>query len=94
MSSLMMDPRGGAATAQRTLAPRVGTLRGATIGLLGNAKRNSDVVLAEIGTILVRNYGAKEAIFRSKPNPSYLASTELVDELAASCDVVIAGVGD
>lgn len=94
MSSRILNPRGKSAAQQHSLAPRSGTLEGATVGLLDSTKHNSDVLLAEIGKLLVERYGAKELISRRKPHFGMPAPAELVEELAGQCDVVVTGVGD
>lgn len=93
MSSIL-DPTGRSTSERRTLAPRSGTLKGATVGLLSSSKRNSDILLTEIGTLLVDRYGAKEVMVRTKPTFSMPAPGVLVDEMAARCHVIVTGVGD
>lgn len=90
----LVDPTGLSSAERRTMAPRKGNLKGATVGLMSSSKRNSDILLAEIGAILIERYGAKELIVRTKPSFAVPAPVELLDELAAKCDVVVTGVGD
>jgi hypothetical protein len=91
---MIIDPTSRRAAEPGTLAPRKGTLEGATIGLLNSTKRNSDILLHAIGMELKEMYGVKEVIEVSKPTFSLPAPPKLVDELVEECDVVITGVGD
>ena len=75
-------------------APRPDTLRGKKIGLVENTKHNSDTLLLKIGKILEEEYGAQGVLLRRKRNSGVPAHEEILAELKAECDVVIAGVGD
>lgn len=90
----LIDPTGQSSAARLTMAPRKGSLKGATVGLMSSSKRNSDILLAEIGALLVERHGVAELVERTKPSFAVPAPPELVDELAAKCDVVVTGVGD
>jgi hypothetical protein len=94
----ILDPT-GTTTADREQPPpprarRRGDLQGATVGLLVNTKQNAAPFLDEIGRLLVDRYGAKQAIARTKVNFAAPAPEALVKEMAASCDVIITGIGD
>jgi hypothetical protein len=95
----ILDPTGGgrpAAAAAAGLEPadRPADLRGATIGLLENTKHNAALLLDEIGALLVSQHGADRVVRRTKTVFALPVPDELRDELAASCDVVVVGVGD
>jgi hypothetical protein len=75
-------------------APRPISLAGLRIGLVDNSKFNSDQLLLRIAGLLERDYGAKTHIMRRKRSAGVPPSQEIVDEFKASCDVVVAGVGD
>jgi hypothetical protein len=62
--------------------------------LVENTKFNSDKLLLKIAAILEQEYGAQSHIIRSKHNSSVPAHAEIIREFTASCDVVVAGVGD
>ena len=76
-----------------TLSPRPDSLRGCRIGLVDNTKFNSDKLLTKIAAILEQEYSAKSHILRRKRRSS-VPDEEILNEFAATCDVVIAGVGD
>jgi hypothetical protein len=64
------------------------------LGLLGNSKLNADNVLNAVGDLLNERYRIVSTVHRTKPSFSHPAPPEIVEDLAANCDVVIAGVGD
>ena len=58
----LLDPTGfDEQAADTTLAPRPGSLRGLTIGLLDNTKPNAAVLLQHVAAELQRRHGAGEA---------------------------------
>lgn len=77
-----------------TYVPRPDSLKGKRIGLVENTKFNSDKLLLKIGRILQEEYGASEARIWRKHNSSVPAHQEILDELSAACDVMVAGIGD
>ncbi|MDR5709818.1 MAG: hypothetical protein QN172_05385 [Armatimonadota bacterium] len=93
--AVLVDPTGGIQGITRRMAPRGGrALRGARVGLVDNGKRNADVFLRALGTLLRERYGVGEVVLRRKPHFAVPVSPELVEELSAQCDFVIPGVGD
>lgn len=92
----ILDPTGGAAHAKGEVllaSPRA-HLRGATIGLLENTKQNAALFLQELGRLLVDRYGAAGTVARTKRAFALPVPDDLLEELAASCDAVVTGVGD
>jgi hypothetical protein len=73
---------------------RPDSLSGLRVGLVENTKFNSDRLLQKIGDVLVADYGAASARMWRKHNASVPAHEEIVQELRASCDVMVAGIGD
>jgi hypothetical protein len=101
MPNTILDPtgRGSAAPAPAAQgAPRAARrpdLVGARVGLLENTKQNADLMLTELGKLLVAEHGAAEvSLFRTKQAFALPAPAELVAEFVDACDVVITGVGD
>jgi hypothetical protein len=93
----ILDPTGTTTTAANTAAPRAHRrqdLEGATVGLLVNTKQNAAPFLDEVGRLLVSKHGAKGTIARTKVNFAAPAPEDLVKEMAASCDVIVTGIGD
>jgi hypothetical protein len=94
----ILDPTGTSTAGQHEpQPPRAGRrkdLHGATVGLLLNTKQNAAPFLDEVGRLLVDRHGAKGTIARTKVNFAAPAPEELVKEMAASCDVIVTGIGD
>ena len=94
MALQVFDPTTEAKEQPIAFVPRPESLRNLRIGLVENTKYNSDKLLMRIAAILEKEYGAKSHVIRSKHNSSVPAHQEIIDEYIASCDIVIAGVGD
>jgi hypothetical protein len=90
----VFDPTTPAEKVDFTFVPRPESLRNMRLGLVENTKFNSDKLLLKIAAILENDYGAKSHILRGKPNAAVPPKKEIIDELVANCDVVIAGIGD
>jgi hypothetical protein len=90
----ILDPTVETPTQAVKFVARPGSLAGKRVGLVDNTKFNSDRLLQKIGDILVADYGAAEARMWRKHNASVPAHEEIVQELKASCDVMVAGIGD
>jgi hypothetical protein len=93
----ILDPTGTTAGQHQPQPPRARRrrdLRGATVGLLVNTKQNAAPFLDEIGRLLVQQHGARAAVARTKVNFAAPAPEELIKEMAASCDVIVTGIGD
>ena len=75
-------------------APRPNALSGKRVALIENTKHNSDKLLERIGDILKKEQGIAEWKIFHKHNSSVPAHQEIVDEVKAGYDVMVAGVGD
>jgi hypothetical protein len=75
-------------------AQRPTSLAGKKVGLVENTKYNSDTLLLKIGKLLQDDYGVEGMILRRKRSSGVPAHEEIIREILAECDVVIAGVGD
>ena len=90
----IFDPTTPAKVEKIDFMPRPKSLRNLRIGLVDNAKFNSDKLLIKIAIILEHDYGAKSHIIRRKHHAGVPAHEEIIKELASKCDVVISGIGD
>jgi hypothetical protein len=92
----LVDPTG--ATSQRTvdstLAPRPDSLEGLTLGLLDNTKANAAQLLAEFGRELRERLGTGGTRDYVKDYFGTPMDEQLLEQIAAECDVVITAVGD
>ena len=75
-------------------APRPTSLQGKKVGLVENTKFNSDKLLLKIGTILQEEYGVQGVMLRRKRSSGVPAHEEIIRDILAECDAVVAGVGD
>ena len=89
----LVDPTHVATTQHRT-APRLAGLEGKRAALLDNRKGNADRLLDRIGELLVANHGVASVERVNKFIYSRRAEPELLDQIAADYDFVIAAVGD
>jgi hypothetical protein len=95
MTEPILDPTGGRELAENAaLAPRAGTLRGATIGLLSSSKHNSDALLRDVGELL-RQRGAGRLVADTKPHfGAPVAEDQIASLKDAGCDVIVTAIGD
>jgi hypothetical protein len=75
-------------------APRPSALAGKRVALIENTKYNSDKLLEKIGNILKAEHGIADWKVFHKHNSSVPAHKEVIDEVKAGYDVMVAGVGD
>jgi hypothetical protein len=84
-------PTGEVDIHSKRLAPRLGTLEGARIGILDNHKEFADLVLRGVASVLKREHNVAEVKIWQK---SYLGIPSPYSEaMAGGCDAVINGVG-
>jgi len=73
--------------------PRPPRLDGAVVGLVDNARTNSDRFMRVVGGLLEKA-GVGSVVSRRKPNPSIPLPDDAFDELLTRCDIVVHGVAD
>ena len=74
-------------------APRPPRLEGTVVGLVDNARTNSDRFMRVIAQLL-KTAGIGSVVIRRKPNPSLPLPDEALDELLKRCDILVHGVAD
>jgi hypothetical protein len=90
----ILDPTTEAVTQTIAYAPRPTALEGKRVALIQNTKFNSDRLLGKIGDIMKAEYGVAEWRMYNKHNASVPAHPEIVAEMEAWADLVVAGIGD
>jgi hypothetical protein len=91
----ILDPTGQSAQARSaTLAPRVPELSGIRLGLLDNAKANAARVLETLADQLRAQHHIGDVTTFTKSYFGTPVEEDRAQEIAQSCDAVIAGVGD
>jgi hypothetical protein len=87
-------PRREAQDAPGTAHGALASLAGKTVGFIDNAKPNFNVLVDDLGELLMSKYGVARIVKRRKPSASIPARAEILAELSETCDVVITGSGD
>lgn len=87
-------PRRDPEQATGALDPVLASLAGRVVGFIDNAKPNFHVLADDLGDLLVTKYGVARVVKRRKPSASIGATSDVLAELADTCDVVITGSGD
>ena len=90
----LLDPTVEQPTQSISFAPRPQALAGKRVALIENTKFNSDRLLEKIGDILKQEQGIASFKIFHKHNSSVPAHKEVIDEVKAGYDVMVAGVGD
>ena len=91
---VMLRPTATGGALHATLAPGLDTLDDKTIGILSNQKVNADEVLDALVATLEQKYKIAGVIKRAKRIQSQTAPADIMNDLVASSDAVIHGVGD
>ncbi len=91
-STLLLDPTAEMNPVERQLLPRLGTLAGATIGLLDISKPRGKEFLDEIEQQLAA-LGATVKRYQ-KPTFTRIAPRELNQKISSECDAVIEALAD
>ena len=94
MSITVLDPTNEPIKTAFEMAPRPESLKGLTLGLIDNGKKNSDYLVKKIADRLRDLYGLKEGIHVKKPSPSHAVPEVAARELAEKSNLVLAGIGD
>ncbi len=93
MKFLLVDPTQQPTGLSVTLAARPPALRGLRLGLVENTKANAAALLEEVEAF-VRDALEPSAVRRYSVPATLPASDEVLDRIAAECDLVIQAVGD
>lgn len=91
---LLYDPTAPRHTGPHPERRALATLAGKVVGFIDNAKPNFDHLVDDLARLLSEKYGVSRVIKRRKASASIPAAGEVVNELAAECDLVITGSGD
>jgi hypothetical protein len=91
----ILDPTGaGDAASDTTLAPRIATLDGKTLGLLDNGKPNGAAVLEEVARQLRLRYALKDVLMFAKPYFGTPVEPTQTQRIFEECDFAITAIGD
>ena len=90
----IVDPAAEDSAVAETLAPRIGTLAGAHVGVIDNSKHMAGELLAQVEVLLQQRYGVKKVTRYRKANASIPTPPDVLASLTASCDAIAHGVAD
>ena len=75
-------------------APRPKDLDGLRVGLIENTKHNSAVLLLRIAERLKEQFGMEMVLINRKRSAGDHVTEDVIEDLKAKADFVIAGIGD
>ncbi len=93
MTLRILDPRLEAQGDAMRLAPALGSLDGAVIALLDNAKIGTERFYDFVEQILRKEHGVREFIRRRKPDASRPVPSGLLAEMSGA-DALVSAIGD
>ncbi len=93
MRVMVLDPSGFVEQETLSLAPRIGDLKGKTVGLLDDGLPHADALLDRIGELLQERYGVGKVVKIRKPNLSLPSPAAMLEKLKAEVDFAVVGVG-
>jgi hypothetical protein len=93
MTVRVLDPTNETRAAVASLAPRLSTLQGKTVGIITNAKEGTRGYFTHLERLLRAEMGVAEVVWREKSNYSAPADAHIVKEIT-NWHAVFAGVGD
>ncbi len=88
------NPTAPSPESTQILRRSVGDLSGKVVGFIDNAKPNFHLLVDDIAGLLTARYGVKAVVKSAKRGSSMPATQQVLDELAAQCDLVVTGSGD
>jgi len=92
--SSILDPGAPASRPEDHATRALNDVRGKVVTFIDNTKPNFNLLADDMAELLLKQYGAAEVVRFRKRAPSDGASAAMLEEIAARCDLVIAGSGD
>ena len=93
MTLRVLDPRLHAEGEALRPAPALGSLNGAVIGMIDNAKIGTERFFDHVANILKKEYGVREFIRRRKADATRPVTPEMLAELSGA-DAILSAIGD
>ena len=93
MTLRVLDPTNELMPTDASLAPRLASLQGKTVGIITNAKEGTKGYFTHLERMLRQDMGVADVVWRTKSNYSAPADAHIVQEIT-NWHVVFAGVGD
>ena len=93
MTLTVLDPTHETSPVAGRLAPRAGSLAGATVGVISNGKEGTKGFFRHLDEMLRTELGVAGVVVRVKSSYSAPADPEIMAE-ARAWDAVVTGIGD
>jgi hypothetical protein len=93
MTLRVFDPTNEMKPTGTSLAPRLASLEGKTVGIITNAKEGTKGYFTHLDRMLREQLGVADVVWRTKSNYSAPADAHIVKEIT-NWHAVFAGVGD
>ena len=93
-SSVILEPTAAGSNAAHAAWQPLETLKGKVVGFIDNSKPNFNHLVDDIAHLLITRHGVKSVVKLNKSANASPAPEEIIQDVAASCDVVITGSGD
>ena len=93
MSYHVLDPTSEVQPVEVSVAPRLSSLAGITVGFISTGKEGTKGFFKHLEQMLRDDFGVGDVVFRQKSNYSAPAETSIIKE-AEHWDVAITGIGD
>lgn len=91
----LLDPTGDdERTNDVTLAPRLRSLRGLTVGILENGKTNGALLLTEVARQLQESHDIRSWVVYTKGYFGTPVEQSQIQQILQNCDFAVAGIGD
>ena len=90
----VFDPTASDVPASRQERRTLDGLKGKVVGFIDNVKPNFNYLVDDVAELLVSRHGVKTTLMHKKRGASIPAADAAIDDLAAQCDLIVAGSGD
>jgi len=90
----LYDPTGVPLPAGKEVTQTMTALAGKIVGFIDNSKPNFSHLADDLAELLTSRYRVARVLRHRKRAASVPAASEVLDEFALECDLVIAGSGD
>lgn len=90
----VLNPVAEVARLELTIAPRLESLNGKTVGLLDNSKPNFDIFLDRVAELIQERFQQVKIIRAQKALAGVPFPADRMAKFAAECDAVINGMSD
>ena len=93
MSYRVLDPTSESAPPGGSIAPRLRSLEGKTVGFISNGKEGTKGFFSHLERMLVDEFRVARVVFAQKSNFSAPAEASIIAD-AGSWDLAVTGIGD